>query len=58
MNNNGLSLVSANSVSVEASVAIDDFIKSRIFTVRGVQVMIDSDLAKYIKLKQGYSTSP
>ena len=43
--NNELSLVPANGVSVEASVATDDFIKSRIFTIRGVQVMLDRDLA-------------
>ena len=36
-------LVSANDVSVAASVAADDFIKSRIFTVRGVHVMLDRD---------------
>ena len=45
MNNNELSLVPANGVSVEASVATDAFIKSRIFTIRGVQVMLDRDLA-------------
>jgi hypothetical protein len=28
-----------------SAVATDDFIKSRIFTIRGVQVMLDRDLA-------------
>ena len=37
--------MSANDALVAASVAADDFIKSRIFTVRGVHVMIDRDLA-------------
>ncbi|MBQ6245935.1 MAG: ORF6N domain-containing protein [Kiritimatiellae bacterium] len=31
--------------SLAASLATDDFIKSRIFTIRGVQVMLDRDLA-------------
>ena len=30
---------------IEESTATDDFIKSRIFTIRGVQVMLDRDLA-------------
>ena len=29
----------------------DDFIKSRIFTVRGVQVMLDSDLARIYQVE-------
>ena len=28
----------------------DDFIRSRIYTVRGVQVMLDSDLARISKM--------
>ena len=45
MKNNALSLVSVSDASVAANVSADDFIKSRIFTVRGVQVMLDRDLA-------------
>ena len=35
----------APTVGIAASAVTDDFIKSRIFTVRGVQVMLSSDLA-------------
>jgi len=45
MNSDELSLVSVHDASVAASGATDDFIKSRIFTIRGVQVMLDQDLA-------------
>ncbi len=39
--------------SIHAVVALtdDDFIKSRIFTIRGVQVMLDSDLAKIYQVE-------
>ena len=46
MNNNELSAVPVNGSSVAASAETDDFIKSRIFTIRGVQVMLDRDLAE------------
>ena len=39
-------------VAISASaVATDDFIKSRIFTIRGVQVMLDSDLASIYQVE-------
>lgn len=47
MNGNTLSLTTAGGASVAASVRSDDFIKSRIFAIRGVQVMIDRDLASF-----------
>lgn len=45
MSNGELSLANAGGASVAAGVATDDFIRSRIFTIRGVQVMLDRDLA-------------
>ena len=45
MSNDGLSLGANNGAIVAAGGATDDFIKSRIFTIRGVQVMLDRDLA-------------
>lgn len=46
MNNNELLPALAGSKSIAASDTTDDFIKSRIFTIRGVQVMLDRDLAE------------
>ena len=44
--NNGESLPAPiDGTAVAAGVETDDFIKSRIFTIRGVQVMLDRDLA-------------
>ena len=37
-----------------ANVANDNFIKSRIFTIRGVQVMIDCDLASLYGVEAKY----
>ena len=45
MNNNELLPPLAGSKSIAANDTTDDFIKSRIFTIRGVQVMLDRDLA-------------
>ena len=45
MNNDESSLLSVNGASISAGGATDDFIKSRIFTIRGVQVMLDRDLS-------------
>ena len=47
MNNTALSLVSVGSASVAANVSADEFIKSRIFAIRGVQVMLDRDIASF-----------
>ena len=44
MTNNELPAL-MDEVPVVANAATDDFIKSRIFTIRGVQVMLDRDLA-------------
>ena len=46
MNNNELLPALAGSKSIAANDTTDDFIKSRIFTIRGVQVMLDRDLAE------------
>jgi len=40
-----------DSIHAIVACADDDFIKSRIFTVRGVQVMLDSDLAKIYQVE-------
>lgn len=45
MNNKELLPPLTGSKSIAASNTTDDFIKSRIFTIRGVQVMLDRDLA-------------
>lgn len=45
MSNNRLLPTANNGAIVAAGSATDDFIKSRIFTIRGVQVMLDRDLA-------------
>ena len=45
MSNDCLLLTANNGAMVAAGSATDDFIKSRIFTIRGVQVMLDRDLA-------------
>ena len=45
MSNDRLLLVANNGAMVAEGNATDDFIKSRIFTIRGVQVMLDRDLA-------------
>ena len=45
MNKRELQPVSTYGLPVVASIPTDDFIKSRIFTIRGVQVMLDRDLA-------------
>ena len=45
MSNDRLLLVANNGAMVAEGSATDDFIKSRIFTIRGVQVMLDRDLA-------------
>ena len=46
MKNDELLPAPVDGSAVAASVATDDFIKSRIFTIRGVQVMLDRDLAE------------
>lgn len=45
MNSDSLSIESSEGVAFASDVAIDDFIRSRILTIRGVQVMLDRDLA-------------
>ena len=45
MSNDCLLPTANNGAMVAAGSATDDFIKSRIFTIRGVQVMLDRDLA-------------
>jgi hypothetical protein len=45
MNSDNLLLESSECAAFASDVATDDFIKSRIFTIRGVQVMLDRDLA-------------
>ena len=45
MSNDCLLPTANNGAIVAAGSATDDFIKSRIFTIRGVQVMLDRDLA-------------
>ena len=45
MKDGELQSVSSGGVSFKESATTDDFIKSRIFTIRGVQVMLDRDLA-------------
>ena len=57
MSNDCLLPTANNGAMVAAGSATDDFIKSRIFTIRGVQVMLDRDLAVliwpyYMGLKQ------
>ena len=45
MKDGELQSASSGGVSFKESATTDDFIKSRIFTIRGVQVMLDRDLA-------------
>ena len=54
MNNKELVPAPIAGETVAASVATDDFIKSRIFTVHGVQVLLSSDLASLYDVEVKY----
>ena len=47
------SVILAGTGRIEESSATDDFIKSRIFTIRGVQVMLDRDLSVLYGVETG-----
>ena len=49
MKNGELQIVASSSIGIVSTK--DDFIESRIYTVRGVQVMLDSDLAKIYQVE-------
>ena len=53
MSNDRLLPSANNGAIVAAGSATDDFIKSRIFTIRGVQVMLDRDLAVLYGVETG-----
>lgn len=46
MSNTDLPIVATNDVTAASAVVTDDFIKSRILTIRGTQIMLDRDLAE------------
>ena len=54
MNSAELLPTTAGGAAVAASIATDDYIKSRIFTIRGVQVMLSSDLASLYDVEVKY----
>ena len=53
MNDEILKVVSNGESAIAANSATDDSIKSRIFTIRGVQVMLDRDLAELYGVETG-----
>ncbi len=46
MSDDDLSAIATEKLSIAVSDAADSYIKSRIFTIRGVQIMLDRDLAE------------